>query len=91
MSCQEVRVGRVHILLSVVLWVIYSTVCLILHEYPHELVLSGQQLLDADRCTRWRWQWVGMRGLPTTTSVPYGSLRDVMHGILSGSGSHHLL
>jgi hypothetical protein len=51
MSCHEVRVGHVHVLLLVVLWVIHSMVCLILHEHHHELILSHQQLLDVDRCT----------------------------------------
>jgi hypothetical protein len=90
MSCQKVRVGRVHVLLSVVLWVTHSTVCLILHEHPHELILSGQQLLNADRCMWLTWWWFGMQGLPTFMPTTYGSLGVVKRGILGGSGSHHL-
>jgi hypothetical protein len=90
MSCQRVQLGRVHVLLPVVLRAICSMVCLILHEHPHELILSCQQLLDADRCTWWKWWWVVTQGLPTSTPVAYGSLGDVKHGSLSGSGSHHL-
>jgi hypothetical protein len=90
MSYQKVEVGRAHVLLPVVLRAIHSTVCLILHEQPHELILSGQQLLDVDRRTRWRWRWVGMWGLPPTMPTAYGFLRDVMQDILSGSSSHHL-
>jgi hypothetical protein len=40
MSSQEVKVGRVHVLLPVVLQAFLSTVCLITHKHPHELVLS---------------------------------------------------
>jgi hypothetical protein len=65
-------------------------VCLSLHEHPHLLVLSGQQLLHVDRCTWWRWWWIGMRGLPMSTPTACGSLGDVKHNILGGSGSHHL-
>jgi hypothetical protein len=67
MSCQKIRVGRVHILLLVVLRAIHSTVCLILHEDPHELVLSCQQLLNADKYARWRGWWVVMQGSPMPT------------------------
>jgi hypothetical protein len=90
MCCQKVRVGHVHVLLPVVLWVTCSTVCLILHEHPHELVLSHQQIFNADRCKWWGWRWIGMWGLSTTMTTAGGSLRDVKRGILSGSGSHHL-
>jgi hypothetical protein len=90
MSCQEVRVGRVHVLLPMMLRMLHSMVCFILHEHPHELILSHQQLLDADRCMRWRWRWVATWGMPTTTPAACGSLNDVKPGILSGSGSHHL-
>jgi hypothetical protein len=31
-----------------------------------------------------------MQGLPTSTPTACGSLGDVKHGILGGSGSHHL-
>jgi hypothetical protein len=65
-------------------------VCLILHEHPHELILSGQQLLNTDMCTWWRWQWIGMRGLPTSMPTACGSLGDVKRGIPGGSGSHPL-
>jgi hypothetical protein len=57
---------------------------------PHELILSGQQLLNADSCMWWRWRWIGMRGLPMSTLIACRSLGDVKHGILGGSGSHHL-
>jgi hypothetical protein len=90
MSCQKVRVGRVHVLLSVVVRVICSTVCLILHEHPHELILSGQQHLNADRCTWRRWRWIGMQGLPMSTPTACRSLGDVKRGILGGSSSHQL-
>jgi hypothetical protein len=90
MRCQKVRIGCVHVSLPMVLQAIHPTVCLILHEHPHELDLGGQQILNADWCTRWRSRWVDMQGLPTTTPVAYGSLRDVKSGILGGSGSHHL-
>jgi hypothetical protein len=90
MSCQKVRVGRVHVLLLVVLRVIRSTVWLILHKHPHEIVLCCQQILDANRYMQWRWLWVGMWGLPTTAPTSCGSLRDVNRGILSGSSSNHL-
>jgi hypothetical protein len=50
----------------VVLQVFLSTVCLITHEHPHELVLSCQQLLNADRCPRWRWWWIDVRNMATT-------------------------
>jgi hypothetical protein len=53
-SCQKVRVGHVHALLPVVLWAIHSTVWLVPHEHPHELILRGQQVLNADRCAWWR-------------------------------------
>jgi hypothetical protein len=55
MSSQEVRVGRVHVLLPVVLQAFLSTVCLITHEHSHEPVLSCQQVHNADRCPLWRW------------------------------------
>jgi hypothetical protein len=42
----------------VVLRVIHSTVCLILHEHPHELILSGHQVLNADMCVWWSGLWV---------------------------------
>jgi hypothetical protein len=73
-----------------VLWVICAAVCLILHEHPHGLVLSCQQLLDADRCAWWRGRWVAIRFLPTSTLAACGSLGDVRRNILIGSGSHHL-
>jgi hypothetical protein len=66
MSSQEVRVGRVYVLLLVVLWAFLSTVCLIMHKHPHELILSCQQVLNADRCPQWKWWWIGMQNLATT-------------------------
>jgi hypothetical protein len=84
MSCQKVRVGHVHVLLLVVLQVTRSMVCLIQHEHPHKLVLSGQQLLNANRYMWWRWQWISMQGLPTSTPTAYGSLGNVKRGILVG-------
>jgi hypothetical protein len=65
-------------------------VCIILHEQPHELVLSGQQILNADRCVWQRWQWVGMWGFPMITHVACGSLKDVKRSILGDSGLHYL-
>jgi hypothetical protein len=65
-------------------------VCLILHNHPDKLILSGQQLLNADRCTWWRWWWIGMQGLPTSMPMACGSLGDVKRDILGGSGLHHL-
>jgi hypothetical protein len=52
MSSQEVIVGHVHSLLPLVLRVLHSTVYLITHEHPHEVVLSCQQVLNADGCMR---------------------------------------
>jgi hypothetical protein len=81
MSSQEVRVGHVHVLLSVVMQAFLSTVSLITHEHPHELILSCQQVLNADMCPWWRWWWIGVRNLATTMTKC---------GILGGSSSHHL-
>jgi hypothetical protein len=54
--CQEVGVGSLHP------WLAVGRACLTLHEvlrqHPHELVLHGQQLLEAHRRQRWRW-WRG--------------------------------
>jgi hypothetical protein len=90
MSSLEVRVGHVYVLLLVVPWVLHSTVCLITHEHPHELVLSCQQVLNADRCPRWRWWWIGMWNLPMTTTTASRAFKHVKCGILGGSGSHCL-
>jgi hypothetical protein len=53
---QEVGVGSLHPGLAM------GWACLtlheVLHQHPHELVLSGQQLLEAHRQRRWRW-WSG--------------------------------
>jgi hypothetical protein len=89
MSCQKIKVGRVHVLLLVVLWAIHSTMCLILHEHPHELILSCQQLLDADRCVWWRGQWVAMWCLPMSMPVAYGSLGVL--GVASSAALVHTI
>jgi hypothetical protein len=90
MSSQEVIVGCVHVLLSVVLQAFLFVVCLITYEHPRELILSCQQVLNADRCPRWRWWWIEMWNLATTSTSAGRPFGDAEHGILSGSGSHHL-
>jgi hypothetical protein len=53
--CQEVGVGSLHP------WLAVGRACLmlhkVLHQHPHELVLHGQQLLEAHRWWRWRRWW----------------------------------
>jgi hypothetical protein len=54
----------------------------ILHKHTHELILGCQQLLDADRCTRWRrGQWISTWVLTTTLPMANGSLGLGMSGI----------
>jgi hypothetical protein len=60
---QEVGVGSLHPWLAVG-WA-HLTLHKILHQHPHELVLRGQQLLEAHRWRRWWWWW----GSPTSNIV----------------------
>jgi hypothetical protein len=54
--CQKVGVGSLHP------WLVVGRAHLTLHEilrqHPHELILCGQQLLDAHGRRRW-WWWQG--------------------------------
>jgi hypothetical protein len=90
-SHQEVRVGRVHVLLSGVMQAFYSTSRFILNQHTHNLILRCQQLLNADwwaRCRRGRQ--IATWDLPTAMPTACGPLRDVKLDILSGFGMHHL-
>jgi hypothetical protein len=66
------------------------TTCLILNEQGHKLILRSQQLLKADRRTRW-WRWcIATRGLPKPMPVSYRSLWDIEHIITIGLSMYHL-
>jgi hypothetical protein len=56
---QEVGVGSLHRWLAVG-WA-HLTRHEVLRQHPHELVLRGQQLLEAHRWRRWRWWWGVLR------------------------------
>jgi hypothetical protein len=64
------------------------TTLIILSWPPHQAILSGQQLLQADWRTWW-WRWgIVMWNLATPT--PDGSLRDVEDRVLISPCTHHL-
>jgi hypothetical protein len=77
------------ILVSGVLWLFCPTMCLVLNEQGHALILRSQQLLKADQRTWW-WWCIATRGLPTPTPMCSGSLRDIEHIVTIGSSTHHL-
>jgi hypothetical protein len=64
---QKVGVGGLHPWL--VVGQAHLTLHEVLHQHPHELILRGQQLLDAHGRWRWWWWW-GRGGSPTRSRGP---------------------
>jgi hypothetical protein len=60
---------------------------LILHNESHQIVLSGQKLIQADRSMRW-WRYITTWGLATPTYDR--TLRDVEDRVLESPAMHHL-
>jgi hypothetical protein len=58
--------------------------------HPLELALSCQQVFNANRCPLWWWWWISLWSMATTMTMEGRPFLDVKHGILDGSGSHHL-
>jgi hypothetical protein len=89
---QEVGVGSLHP------WLAVGRACLTLHEvlrqHPHELVLWGQQLLEAHR--RWRWQWWWGSSVSSIAKLirccPNTSVRQLKHILseITSTRVHHL-
>jgi hypothetical protein len=89
---QKVGVGSLHPWLAVG-WA-HLTLHEVLHQHPHELILHGQQLLDAHG--RWRWWW--WRGSPVSSIAklihccPSTSVRRLRHILseVASTHAHHL-
>jgi hypothetical protein len=91
---QEVSVGSLHP------WLAVGQAHLMLHkvllQHPHELVLRGQQLLEAHGRQRWRWWW--WLGSPASSIVklicccPSTSIRRLRHILseVASTRAHHL-
>jgi hypothetical protein len=90
---QEVGVGSLHPWLAV--GQVRPTLHEVLHQHPHELILRGQQLLEAHRRRRWRWWWGSsassivklIRCCPNTS---VRRLRRILSEVTS-TCAHHLL
>jgi hypothetical protein len=91
---QEVGVGSLHP------WLAVGWVCLTLHEvlcqHPHELILCGQQLLEAHGRRRWRWWWWWGSSVSSIAKLirccPSMSVRRLRHILseVASTRAHHL-
>jgi hypothetical protein len=70
------------------LLVLSPTTLIILNKPTHQVILSGQQLLQANERVIW-WWWVTTTW-DLATPMINGSLRDVEDRVLRSPCAHHL-